>query len=69
MRRNEKEGKIELAEGLIVLAQDSLIDGWYEAIVVGRTGDKVTLRSRDYPGYPNFAVPVTAVALVGPAAS
>ena len=55
--------------GHLVLAQDSLIGGWYEAIVVGRTGDKVTLRSRDYPGYPNFTVPVTAVALVGAAAS
>ncbi len=54
--------------GHLVLAQDSLIDGWYEAIVVGRTGDKLTLRSRDYPGYSNFTVPVTAVALVGPAA-
>ncbi len=55
--------------GHLVLAQDSLIGGWYEAIVVGRTGDKLTLRSRDYPGYPNFTVPVTAVALVGPAGS
>jgi hypothetical protein len=55
--------------GHLVLAQDSLIGGWYEAIVVGRTGDKLTLRSRDYPGYPNFTVPVTTVALVGPAAS
>jgi hypothetical protein len=54
--------------GHLVLAQDSLIGGWYEAIVVGRTGDKLTLRSRDYPGYPNFTVPVTTVALVGPAA-
>ena len=55
--------------GHLVLAQDSLVGGWYEAIVVGRTGDKVTLRSRDYPGFPNFTVPVKAVALVGPAAS
>jgi hypothetical protein len=55
--------------GHVVLAQDSLIQGWYEAIVVGRTGDKVTLRSRDYPGFANFTVPVKAVALVGPAAS
>jgi hypothetical protein len=55
--------------GHLVLAQDSLIGGWYEAIVVGRTADKVTLRSRDYPGYPNFTVPVTTVALVGPTAS
>jgi len=55
--------------GHLVLAQDSLVCGWYEAIVVGRTGDKVTLRSRDYPGFPNFTVPVKAVALVGPVAS
>jgi hypothetical protein len=55
--------------GHLVLVQDSLVDGWYEAIVVGRTGDKVTLRSRDYPGFPNFTVPVTAVALLNPASS
>ena len=55
--------------GHVVLAQDSLIQGWYEAIVVGRTGNNVTLRSRDYPGYPNFTVPVTAVALMGSAAT
>ena len=55
--------------GHVVLAQDSLIEGWYEAVVVGRTGDKLTLRSRDYPGYPKFTVPVTAVALVNPTGS
>jgi hypothetical protein len=60
---------IAIKPGHLVLVQDSLIGGWYEAIVVGRTGDKLTLRSRDYPGYPNFTVPVTAVALVGPAGS
>ena len=52
--------------GHVVLAQESLIQGWYEAVVVGRTGNKLTLRSRDYPGYPKFTVPVTAVALVAP---
>ena len=50
--------------GHVVLAQESLIGGWYEAIVVGRKSDKVTLRSRDYPGYPKFTVPMTAVALL-----
>jgi len=55
--------------GHLVLAQDSLIDGWYEAIVIGRTRDKLTLRWRDYPGHPKFSVRATAVALVGPAAS
>ena len=52
--------------GHVVLAQDSLIEGWYEAIVLGRTGDKLTLRSRDYPGQSKFTVPVSAVALVSP---
>ena len=55
--------------GHVVLAQDSLIDGWYEAIVVSRTGDKLTLRSRDYPGHSKFTVPVSAVALVSPVGS
>lgn len=55
--------------GHLVLTQDSLVGGWYEAIVVGRTGDKLTLRSRDYPGFPNFTVPVKAVALMGSASA
>jgi hypothetical protein len=55
-----------ITPGQLVLAQDSLIGGWYEAIVVGRTGDKLTLRSRDYPGYSKFTVPVTTVGLVNP---
>ncbi|MFZ1952936.1 MAG: hypothetical protein WAU74_22995, partial [Pseudolabrys sp.] len=50
--------------GHLVLIQDSLIGGWYEAIVVGRTGDKLTLRWRDYPGWPNVNVRASAVALV-----
>jgi hypothetical protein len=55
--------------GHVVLAQDSLITGWYEAVVVGRTADKLTLRCRDYPRYPKFTVPVMTVALVNPTGS
>ena len=55
--------------GHVVLAQDSLIGGWYEAVVVSRTADKLTLRCRDYPGYPKFTVPVLTVALLNPTAS
>ena len=55
--------------GHLVLAQESLFDGWWEAIVIDRTGDKVTVRMRDYPTYAPFTVPVTAVALVGSARS
>ena len=47
--------------GHVVLIQDSLIGGWYEAIVVGRTGDKLTLRWRDYPGWPKVNVRASAV--------
>ena len=54
--------------GHLVLYQESLAEGWWEAIVVGRTGDKVTLRPRDYPGYPNFTMRVTEVALLNPKA-
>ena len=55
--------------GHVVLIQDSLIGGWYEAIVVGRTGDKLTLRWRDYPGWPKVNVRASAVALVNPVGS
>jgi hypothetical protein len=55
--------------GHVVLAQDSLIQGWYEAVVVSRTADKLTLRCRDYPVFPNFTVPVMTVALVNPTGS
>ena len=52
--------------GHLVIAHESLRDGWWEAIVVERTGDKVTLRWREYAGQPPFTVPVTAVALLNP---
>lgn len=52
--------------GHVVLAQDSLIAGWYEAVVVSRAGDKVTLRCRDYAQFPKFTVPVKSVALMPP---
>jgi hypothetical protein len=35
--------------GDLVVAQESLEDGWYEAIVVEANGDMFTLRWRDYP--------------------
>ena len=35
--------------GDLVVAQDSLEDGWYDAIVVEQNGDMFTLRWRDYP--------------------
>ena len=42
--------------------------GWWEAIVLARTGDMLTLRFRDYPKLPKFARHRAAVALMSPPA-
>ena len=55
--------------GHLVLFHECLADGWWEAIVVNRSGDKVTLRCRDFPGYGKFTMRVTDIALVNPARS
>jgi hypothetical protein len=39
----------EIGLGDLVVAQESLEDGWYEAIVIEVNGDTLTLRWRDYP--------------------
>src|SRR4029077_2290705 len=39
----------EIGVGDLVLGQDSLEDGWYDAIVVQVDGDMLTLQWRDYP--------------------
>ena len=55
--------------GHVVLTHDSWLDGWWAHVVVARTGDKLTLRWRDYPGWPKVNVRATAVALVNSAGS
>jgi hypothetical protein len=55
--------------GHLVLVHDTIVDGWWEAIVVARTGDKLTVRWRDYPGWPKVNVRASAVALVSPPGS
>jgi hypothetical protein len=59
----------DIAAGKMVLAHESPDDGWWEAIVLQRTGDMLTLKWRDYPQYPKFKRNVAAVALVKPLAS
>jgi hypothetical protein len=44
----------EIGVGDLVVAQDSLEDGWYEAIVVDANGDMFSLRWRDYPRQRQF---------------
>ena len=50
--------------GHLVLFHEGLGDGWWEAIVVNRSGDKVTLRCWDYPGYSKFTMRIADIALM-----
>ena len=47
----------------------SLVYGWWDAIVLERNGDMLTLRFRDYPKLPKFVRHRAAVALVSTALS
>ena len=48
----------------LVLVQESLRQGWWEAIVIERCDDMLTVRWRDYPKYKPFTVHADAVALL-----
>lgn len=50
--------------GHLVLATQSLADGWWEVIVVERKGDILTVRWRDYPKEQDFTCHYTGVALL-----
>lgn len=52
--------------GQLVLVQETLADGWWEAETLERDGDIVTVRYRDYPKYPVMKRHVSAVALLNP---
>jgi hypothetical protein len=54
----------DIAPGHLVIAQESLEYGWWEAIVIARNGDMLSLRFREYPKLPKFARHRAAVALV-----
>jgi hypothetical protein len=58
----------EIAPGHLVIAQEALEYGWWEAIVIGRNGDMFTLRFRDYPKLPKFVRHRNAIALMSPPA-
>ena len=58
----------EIAPGHLVMAGEALEYGWWEAIVLARTGDMLTLRFRDYPKLPKFVRHRAAVALMSPPA-
>jgi hypothetical protein len=56
----------DIAVDDLVLAQASLIDGWWEAIVTAREDRLLHLKWRDYPKYEQFTRNVAAVALICP---
>jgi hypothetical protein len=58
----------ELAAGHLVIAKETLEIGWWEAIVVERNGDLVTVKYRDYPQYPTMVRHRSAIALITPPA-
>jgi hypothetical protein len=58
----------EIAPGHLVIAQEALEYGWWEAIVIGRNADMFTLRYRDYPKLPKFVRHRNAIALISPPA-
>jgi hypothetical protein len=39
----------EIAPGHLVIAQESAKEGWWEAIVIDRKADSLTLQFRDHP--------------------
>jgi hypothetical protein len=58
----------EIAPGHLVIAKETRHeDGWWEAIVLERDGDMLTLRWRDYPTQPKVMRHRTAVALLSTA--
>jgi hypothetical protein len=59
----------DLAPGHLVIAKESLELGWWEAVVIERTGDLVTIKYRDYPQYPPLVRHRSVIALIGAAAA
>ena len=58
----------EIGRGHLVIAQESLEYGWWEAIVLDRRGDSFTVQYRDYPHLPKFVRHRSGIALMSPPA-
>jgi hypothetical protein len=54
----------EIASGHLVIAQESAKDGWWEAIVIDRKADTLTLQFRDNPHPPKLVRHRSAIALM-----
>jgi hypothetical protein len=55
--------------GHLVIARDELAAGWWEAIVVARDGDMLTVKWRDYPKQAPAVLHRAALALLKPTAA
>lgn len=56
----------DIAAGHLVIAQEGAADGWWEAVVLARDGDVLTLKWRDYPKQANVTRHAGSVALLKP---
>lgn len=56
----------DIEVGHLVIAQESVEDGWWEAIVLEREQDLFTLRWRDFPKFPKFVRHRLSIALACP---
>src|SRR5271166_3590481 len=56
----------EIAPGHLVIAQESLDNGWWESIVLDRKDDVFTLQFRDFPNLPRFVRHRSGIALMHP---
>jgi hypothetical protein len=55
--------------GHLVIARDELAAGWWEAIVIAKDGDMLTLKWRDYPKQAPAVLHRAALALLRPTAA
>ena len=55
--------------GHLVIARDELAAGWWEAIVIARDGDMLTVKWRDYPKQAPTVLHRAALALLRPTAA
>jgi hypothetical protein len=56
----------DIGPGHLVIAQESLEYGWWEAVVLDRKDDSFTLQYRDYPHLPKFVRHRSSIALMCP---
>ena len=56
----------EIGPGHLVIAQEALEYGWWEAIVLDRQGDIFILQYRDYPHLPKFVRHRSGIAMMSP---